>query len=45
MNRTLNNHVADDLVRPLFNTSVWFYAIVLAAATVVFSGAAAWEFQ
>ena len=35
MNRTLNKPLADDLVRPLFHTSVWFYAIVLAAGTVV----------
>ena len=37
--------IADDLVRPLFNSSVWFYAIVLAAGTVVACGAAAWAYQ
>lgn len=45
MNRTLNKPLADDLVRPLFHTSVWFYGIVLALATVVACGAAAWGTQ
>src|SRR5262245_22136304 len=45
MNRTLNKPLADDLVRPLFNTSVWFYAIVLATGTVVACGAVAWGYQ
>ena len=45
MNRTLHKPLADDLVRPLFHTSVWFYAIVVAAATVVACGAAAWGYQ
>ena len=45
MNRTLNKPLADDLVRPLFHTSVWFYAIVLAAGTVVACGAGAWGYQ
>ena len=45
MNRTLTKPLSDDLIRPLFNTSVWFYAIVLAAGTVVACGAAAWAYQ
>ena len=45
MNRTLNKSLADDLVRPLFHTSVWFYGIMLAAGTVVACGAAAWGYQ
>jgi hypothetical protein len=45
MNRTLNKPLADDLVRPLFHTSVWFYAIVLATGTVVACGAVAWGHQ
>src|SRR5688500_18904746 len=45
MDRTLNKGLSDDLVRPLFNTSVWFYAVVLAAGTVVACGAAAWGYQ
>ncbi len=45
MNRTLNKSLADDLVRPLFHTSVWFYAIVVATGTVVACGAAAWGYQ
>src|SRR5687768_16987488 len=45
MDRTLNKGLNDDLVRPLFNTSVWFYAVVLAAGTVVACGAAAWGYQ
>ena len=40
MNRTRNNPLADDLVRPLLHTSVWFYGAVLVAATMLllFSG-------
>ena len=45
MNRTLNKKLADDLVRPLFHTSVWFYAVVLAVGTVVACGAGAWGYQ
>ena len=45
MNRTLTKPIADDLVRPLFQTSVWFYAVILAAGTVVACGAAAWAYQ
>jgi len=45
MNRTLNKPIADDLTRPLFRTSVWFYGLVLALATVVACGAAAWGTQ
>ncbi len=45
MNRTRNNPLADDLVRPLFHTSVWFYGTVLVLATVVLAGAAAWGYQ
>ena len=45
MNRTLSNTLADDLLRPLFHTSVWFYAIVLALGTIVLCGAAAWAYQ
>src|SRR5688572_24935191 len=45
MNRTLNKTLADDLVRPLFRTSVWFFAVMLAAGTVVACGAAAWGYQ
>ena len=35
MSRTRNNPMADDLVRPLFNTSVWFYGAALVLATIV----------
>ncbi len=45
MNRTLTKPLADDLLRPLFHTSVWFYGIVLALGTVVACGAAAWGYQ
>jgi molybdopterin-containing oxidoreductase family membrane subunit len=45
MSRTRNNPLADDLVRPLFQTSVWFYGIVLALGSVVLCGAAAWAYQ
>ncbi|MEO8681253.1 MAG: NrfD/PsrC family molybdoenzyme membrane anchor subunit [Vicinamibacterales bacterium] len=45
MNRTLNKPLADDLVRPLFHTTVWFYGLVFALATVVACGAAAWGTQ
>ena len=45
MDRTRNKQLADDLVRPLFQTSVWFYAIVLALGTVVACGVAAWAYQ
>jgi molybdopterin-containing oxidoreductase family membrane subunit len=45
MNRTLTKPLTDDLVRPLFHTSVWFYAVVLALGTVVACGAAAWGYQ
>ncbi len=45
MNRTLNRQLPDDLLRPLFHTSVWFYGIVLALGTVVVCGAAAGGYQ
>jgi molybdopterin-containing oxidoreductase family membrane subunit len=45
MNRTLDKSVADDLVRPLFHTSVWFYGLTLALGTVVVCGLAAWGYQ
>ena len=45
MSRTRNNPMADDLVRPLFNTSVWFYGAALVLATIVGCGAAAWAYQ
>ena len=45
MDRTRNKQLADDLVRPLFQTSVWFYAIVLTLGTVVACGVAAWAYQ
>lgn len=45
MNRTLTKPIADDLVRPLFQTSIWFYAILLATGTVVACGAVAWGYQ
>ena len=45
MNRTRNNPLADDLVRPLLHTSVWFYGIALVLATIVLCGAAAWAYQ
>ncbi|MGE0362596.1 MAG: NrfD/PsrC family molybdoenzyme membrane anchor subunit [Vicinamibacterales bacterium] len=45
MSRTVNNPLADDLVRPLFHTSVWFYGAALVLATVVLCGAAAWAYQ
>ena len=45
MNRTLTRPLADDLVRPLFNTSVWFYGVVLVSGTLVACGLTAWGFQ
>ncbi|MDP2320307.1 MAG: NrfD/PsrC family molybdoenzyme membrane anchor subunit [Acidobacteriota bacterium] len=45
MDRTTSKPIADDLIRPLFQTSIWFYAIVFAAGTVVACGAAAWGYQ
>ncbi len=45
MNRTLNKTLADDLVRPLFHTSVWFYGLALVFATVLGCGLAAWGYQ
>ena len=44
MNRTLNKRLPDDLLRPLFHTSVWFYALVAALGSVVLAGptASAW---
>ena len=33
MNRTRNNPLADDLIRPLFHTSVWFYGVALVLGT------------
>ena len=45
MDRTTNKSLADDLVRPLFHTSVWFYGIMLTAGTIVACGAAAWGYQ
>jgi Ni/Fe-hydrogenase subunit HybB-like protein len=43
--RTLNNPMADDLVRPLFHTSVWFYGAALLLATIVLAGLSAWAYQ
>ena len=45
MNRTRNNPLADDLMRPLFHTSVWFYGVALVLGTIVLCGAAAWLYQ
>jgi molybdopterin-containing oxidoreductase family membrane subunit len=45
MNRTHTKVIADDLVRPLFSTTVWFYAVVLATGTVVAAGFTAWAYQ
>src|SRR4029453_11701784 len=36
---------ADDLVRPLFHTSVWFYGLVLVLGTIVACGLGAWATQ
>lgn len=45
MNRTRTKPLTDDLVRPVFQTSIWFWALVFAAGTVVASGAGAWGYQ
>ncbi len=45
MNRTRNNPLADDLLRPLFHTSVWFYGGVVVLGSIVLCGAAAWLYQ
>lgn len=45
MSRTRNNPIADDLLRPLLNTGVWFYAAVFALGSVVACGLAAWGYQ
>ena len=45
MSRTRNNPLADDLVRPLFHTTVWFYGVALVLGTIVLCGAAAWAYQ
>lgn len=45
MSRTANNPLADDLLRPLLHTGVWFYGVVLVLATIVLCGGAAWMYQ
>ncbi len=45
MNRTLNRRLPDDLLRPLFHTSVWFYALVAALGSVVLTGLSAYAYQ
>ena len=45
MNRTLTKSFTDDMIRPVMNTTVWFWAIVLATGTVVACGAGAWAYQ
>jgi len=45
MNRTLNKRLPDDLLRPLFHTSVWFYALVAALGSVVLAGLSAYAYQ
>ncbi len=45
MNRTLNKRLPDDLLRPLFHTSVWFYALVAALGSVVLTGLSAYAYQ
>jgi molybdopterin-containing oxidoreductase family membrane subunit len=45
VNRGLNNPMADDLVRPLFHTSVWYYGMALLLASVVACGLATWGYQ
>ena len=45
MNRTLTKPIADDLVRPLFHTSVWYYGLLLALGTIVACGLGAWATQ
>jgi Ni/Fe-hydrogenase subunit HybB-like protein len=45
MNRPAANPIANDLIRPLFQTSVWFYGLVLALGTVVACGLGAWITQ
>src|SRR6185436_14914474 len=37
--------LSDDLIRPLFHTSVWFYGLVLVLGTIVGCGVAAWSYQ
>ena len=45
MSRTRNNPMADDLMRPLYDTGVWFAAAVFALGTLVLCGLAAWGYQ
>jgi molybdopterin-containing oxidoreductase family membrane subunit len=45
MHPTRNKALADDLVRPLFHTSVWYYGVLGALATVVLAGLTAWGYQ
>ncbi len=45
MNRTLTKTIANDLVRPLFHTSVWFYGLVIVLGTIVACGLGAWATQ
>ena len=45
MDRTLNRSLSDDLIRPLFHTSVWYYGLVLLLGTIVLCGGAAWIYQ
>jgi Ni/Fe-hydrogenase subunit HybB-like protein len=45
MNRTLTKTIANDLVRPLFHTSVWYYGLVFALGTIVACGLGAWATQ
>src|SRR5262245_27363259 len=42
---TPDSSLADDLVRPLFKTSVWFYLTAGVLGTIVLCGAAAWAYQ
>jgi len=44
MSRTRNNPVADDLLRPLLHTGVWFYAAVFALGSIVLTGLATWAY-
>ena len=45
MSRTRNNPLADDLLRPLLHTGVWFYLVAGLLGTIVLTGAAAWAYQ
>jgi Ni/Fe-hydrogenase subunit HybB-like protein len=45
MNRPVDKRTVDDLLRPLFHTSLRFYVLVGVLATVLLAAATAWAYQ